>query len=162
MPSYAAESFFRIGSGDIAAAAFAHAWGELGRDPVEAAHYAARCMAHFVEGPRLALPGVAEVSERTPNVDRRDEIRIVGLGDFELQALVVSTREWLSYLGGRLSHLTFELDDVDSKDAVDRSSRSEGLALHHAHGEMRLLGPTGNELLIGGAGAGWSRRGELD
>ncbi len=115
IPSYAAESFFRIGSGDVTAAAFAHAWGELGWDPVDAAHYAARCTAHFVEGPRLPLPSVAEVGNRMPNKVRREEIRIVGLGDFELQALVLTTRSWLSYLGGSIRHVTFGLDDLDSR-----------------------------------------------
>lgn len=115
VPSYAAESFFRIGSGDVTAAAFAHAWGELGWDPVDAAHYAARCTAHFVEGPRLPLPNVAEVGDRMPNTARRGEIRIVGLGDFELQALVLTTRSWLSYLGGIVRHVTFGLNDLDSR-----------------------------------------------
>ncbi len=115
IPSYAAESFFRIGSGDVTAAAFAYAWGELGRDPVDAAHYAARCAAHFVEGPRLPLPSVTEVSGRMPNTARREEIRIVGLGDFELQALVLTTRSWLSYLGGSVRHVTFGLDDLDCR-----------------------------------------------
>lgn len=115
IPSYAAESFFRIGSGDVTAAAFAHAWGELGWDPVDAAHYAARCTAHFLEGPRLPLPNVADLGDRMPNTARRGEIRIVGLGDFELQALVLTTRSWLSYLGGIVRHVTFGLDDLDSR-----------------------------------------------
>ncbi|WP_024879204.1 hypothetical protein [Methylosinus sp. LW3] len=115
VPSYAAESFFRIGSGDVTAAAFAHAWGESGWDPVDAAHYAARCTAHFVEGPRLPLPSAAEVRGRMPNIARREEIRIVGLGDFELHALVLETQSWLSYLGGTVSHVKFGLDDLDSK-----------------------------------------------
>lgn len=115
IPSYAAESFFRIGSGDVTAAAFAHAWGELGWDPVDAADYAARCTAHFVEGPRLPLPRLAEVSNRMPSTIRRGEIRIVGLGDFELQALVLTTRSWLSYLGGVVRHVTLGLDDLDSR-----------------------------------------------
>lgn len=115
IPSYAAESFFRIGSGDVIAAAFAHAWGELGWDPVDAARYAARCTAHFVEGPRLPLPTFAEVSDRMPSTPRRGEIRIVGLGDFELQALVSMTRSWLTYLGGIVRHVTFGLDDPDSR-----------------------------------------------
>lgn len=114
IPSYAAESFFRIGSGDVTAVAFAHAWGELHWDAVEAAHYAARCTAHFVEGPRLPLPSAAEVSSRMPSTARRGEIRIVGLGDFEQQALVLMTSDWLSYLGGTVKHETFGLDDVDS------------------------------------------------
>lgn len=113
IPSYAAESFFRIGSGDVTAAAFAHAWGELAWDPVDAAHYAARCTAHFVEGPRLPLPTVAEVSGRLPSKVRRGEIRIVGLGDFELHALVLPTRSFLSYLGGTVRHAIFGLDDLD-------------------------------------------------
>lgn len=121
IPSFAAESFFRIGSGDVTAAAFAHAWGELRWDPIDAARYAARCTAHFVEGPRLPLPKVSEVKDRVPNVNRRGVIRIVGLGDFELQALVLTTRSWLSYLGGNVQHVSLGVDELDSRvdDGVD-------------------------------------------
>ncbi len=115
IPSYAAESFFRIGSGDVTAAAFAHAWGELGWDPVDAAHYAARCAAYFVEGPRLPLPNVAEVADRMPNQIRPGKIRIVGLGDFEQHVLVLTTEAWLRHLGGTVEHVTFGLDDLDSR-----------------------------------------------
>ncbi|WP_299819164.1 hypothetical protein [uncultured Roseibium sp.] len=119
VPSYAAESFFRIGAGDVTAAAFAHAWGELNLDPVDAAHYAARCTAYFVEGPRLPLPSVAGVSDRKPNTIRRERIRIVGLGDFELDALAHTTQGWLSYLGGDVSYVKFGLEGLASNGQDD-------------------------------------------
>ncbi len=50
-----------------------------------------------------------------PNTAHREKICIVGLGDFELQALVLTTRSWLSYLGGRVIHVTLGLNDLDSR-----------------------------------------------
>jgi hypothetical protein len=120
VPSYAAESFFRIGSGDVIAAAFAHSWGELQMDAVAAADYAARCAAYFVEGPRLPLPTPTELSGRARCQVRKGDIRIVGVGDFELQTLVLTTHSWLSYLGGTVKHTTFEANDWHAvSDTID-------------------------------------------
>lgn len=109
--TYAAESYFRIGSGDVIAAAFAYAWGELRMDPVLAADYAARCAAFFVEGPRLPLPSPASLAHRKTIAERRDPLRIVGIGDFELQHLVRSTEDWLEKLGKSGVFRSLDIDD---------------------------------------------------
>lgn len=111
IPTYAAESYFRIGSGDVIAAAFAHAWAELRMDPVAAADYAARCAAFFVEGPRLPLPPPAGLASRKTIAERRDPLRIVGIGDFELQHLVRSTEDWLEKLGKTGLFRSLDIDD---------------------------------------------------
>lgn len=120
VPTYAAESFFRIGSGDVIAAAFAYAWGELRLAPGEAADYAARCAAYFVEGPRLPLPPPAELVGRMPAPKRKQDLCILGVGDFPLQSLVLPTKGWIEYLGGTVSHTMFDLfDRPRSGDVVD-------------------------------------------
>jgi hypothetical protein len=111
IPSYAAESYFRVGAGDVIAAAFAHAWGELKMSPEEAADYAARCVAYFVEGPRLPLPTPKGVRDRTTTIQRKENLRILGIGDFELQALVRTTESWLEHLGKSAAYRSLDPDD---------------------------------------------------
>jgi hypothetical protein len=48
VPAYFADSIFSIGSGDMFAAAFSHAWAILDLPPVEAADFASRCVAWYV------------------------------------------------------------------------------------------------------------------
>lgn len=99
--SYSAESYFRIGSGDVLAAAFAYAWGEKAMGAVQAADYAARCLAFFVEGPRLPIPDLSHLSIRRTIKARTGHIRILTSGDdIELQSLVLHTKDWITHLGG--------------------------------------------------------------
>jgi hypothetical protein len=102
--SYSAESYFRIGSGDVLAAAFAHAWGEKAMNVRDAADYAARCLSFFVEGPRLPLPAGSALFDRRPSRPRPGHIRILALGDLDLQSLVLHTEAWIEHLGGSVSH----------------------------------------------------------
>ncbi|RYE50399.1 MAG: hypothetical protein EOP21_03925 [Hyphomicrobiales bacterium] len=120
IPTYAAESYFRIGSGDVIAAAFAHAWGELKMDPVAAADYAARCAAFFVEGPRLPLPTPASLDDRKTITQRSEPLRIVGIGDFELQHLVRATENWLQMLGKTGVYRSLDINDelVEAEDMI--------------------------------------------
>lgn len=89
--SYAVESFFKIGSGDVFAAAFAHAWGERGEDLIEAADYAARCLAYFVQGPRLPLPtNAAELPIKSVR-GTAPRVRLLGADGLDLGALLLYT-----------------------------------------------------------------------
>jgi hypothetical protein len=95
VPTYAAESFFKIGSGDVLAAAFAYAWTERSLTIVEAADYAARAVAWFVDGARLPLP--ADDSELP---SRRcgalpAKVRILGPSSLEMGQLLFRTEEWV-------------------------------------------------------------------
>jgi hypothetical protein len=73
----AAESFFKIGSGDVFAAAFAHSRGELHESAINAAEYAARCLAYFVDGHRLPLPDVSVLPTRYFTGNSQKKIRIL-------------------------------------------------------------------------------------
>lgn len=98
--SYAAESFFRIGSGDVFAAAYAYAWGEKKFPPLEAADYAARCVAFFVEGPRLPIPKPSNLIDRSVAVRRDGSIKVLASGGLEIHALLFHALDWIKYLGG--------------------------------------------------------------
>jgi hypothetical protein len=115
--SYSAESYFRIGSGDVLAAAFTHAWGEEGMNLRDAADYAARCLSFFVEGPRLPLPAKSALFDRRPSKPREEHIRILAVGDLDLQSLVLHTQDWIRHLGGSVSHEIFASDER-SRDEV--------------------------------------------
>ncbi|WNJ90918.1 PfkB family carbohydrate kinase [Bosea sp. 685] len=49
VPAYSSGTIFKIGSGDVFSAAFAHFWGEERFDPAEAADLASRAVANYVE-----------------------------------------------------------------------------------------------------------------
>lgn len=98
--SYAAESYFRIGVGDVLAAAFAHAWGELGMDPVEAADFAARSIAYFVEDARLPLLPPSQLSGFRHSRKDGDHLRLLGVGRFEAKSLVMQTEILIRSFGG--------------------------------------------------------------
>jgi hypothetical protein len=66
IPAYRSERVFKIGSGDVFSAAFAHHWGERGLEPSVAADLASRHVAHFVDYHALPLPTPAELGAQTP------------------------------------------------------------------------------------------------
>ncbi len=96
--TYAAESFFRIGAGDIFAAAFAHAWGEKRQGAIDAADYAARCLAYFVDGPRLPLPAESALPTRRFTGKYPDTVRILGHEGLEMGLLLLHTQAWMEQL----------------------------------------------------------------
>ncbi|MGC6400334.1 carbohydrate kinase family protein [Sphingomonas sp. FW199] len=56
VPAFWSDSIFKIGTGDVFSAAFTYAWAHLGRDPVEAAHAASRCVSQYAASRVLPLP----------------------------------------------------------------------------------------------------------
>jgi hypothetical protein len=117
--SYSAESYFRIGSGDVLAAAFAHAWGERAMSARDAADYAARCLSYFVEGPRLPIPAGPALSDRRPSSARPGHVRISAIGDLDLQSLVLHTLAWIEHLGGSASHEIFGNSEQSQGEVTD-------------------------------------------
>jgi hypothetical protein len=113
VPTYAAESFFKIGAGDVFAAAFAHAWMERGLGIFAAADCAARSLAWFIEGARLPLPADSELPHRVcaPPPER---VRIVGTNSLEMGQLLVSTEELLRQ---QSISVAFDLAASDKADA---------------------------------------------
>ncbi|WP_236960205.1 PfkB family carbohydrate kinase [Methylobacterium durans] len=67
IPAYRSERVFKIGSGDVFSAAFAHHWGERGLEPAAAADLASRHVAHFVDYHALPLPAPAELGAQAPS-----------------------------------------------------------------------------------------------
>lgn len=60
IPAYTSEAVFKIGSGDIFSAVFAHVWGELHRDAASAARVASQAVARYVasRGVQVSLDGL--------------------------------------------------------------------------------------------------------
>ena len=65
VPSYKTNNVFTIGSGDVFVAAFALAWGIHGEDPIQAADYASKAAAQYVETSALPIQSF-EAAKRTP------------------------------------------------------------------------------------------------
>ncbi|QND63672.1 hypothetical protein HB777_07010 [Mesorhizobium loti] len=112
IPSYASESYFRIGAGDVIATAFAHAWGELDMEPISAAEYAARSAAYFVEDARLPLIPPALLGMRTLSRDHGQNLRILGFGDYEVRSLVLRTENWIWELQGSIEQVVLDEQDL--------------------------------------------------
>ncbi|MES1200037.1 MAG: PfkB family carbohydrate kinase [Pseudomonadota bacterium] len=67
VPAYQTERVFTIGSGDVFVAAFALAWMVEEIDPREAADYASRAVAKYVETSALPMSSIAEVRSEQRN-----------------------------------------------------------------------------------------------
>jgi len=73
VPAYRASSVFTVGSGDVFVAAFALAWGKENMTPVEAADYASRSVAAYVESETLPIAPISETLAGS-----REPIRLAG------------------------------------------------------------------------------------
>ena len=100
VPTYAAESYFRIGAGDIIAAGFAYAWAEKQLAINEAADFAARCLAYAVEGPRFVLDANGIAAVKPGPSAPPPKLRILGGDTLELQVLSAHTQDLIKDLGG--------------------------------------------------------------
>jgi Nucleoside 2-deoxyribosyltransferase/pfkB family carbohydrate kinase len=68
VPIYRSKRVFKIGSGDIFSAMFAYAWMELGMNPLDAADFSSRYVAHYVETRAPVMPSaVPQLAAWTPN-----------------------------------------------------------------------------------------------
>ena len=56
IPAYRSKKVYKIGSGDIFSAMFAYQWMENGASAIEAADYASRCVAYYVETRQPQMP----------------------------------------------------------------------------------------------------------
>jgi len=62
-PAYKTPRVFKIGSGDVFTAAFAHFWAERKMDAEEAAEAASRSTAHYCHYQHLPLPPISQIGE---------------------------------------------------------------------------------------------------
>lgn len=118
--SYAAESYFRIGVGDVLAAAFTHAWGELGMEPEEAADFAARSVAYFVTDARLPLLSPPQLSGLRYSRNDGDDLRLLGVGRFEAKSLVMQTEILIRDFGGSTAFTYIDWDgEIRAEGPID-------------------------------------------
>lgn len=108
VPTYAAESFFKIGSGDVLAAAFAHFWAEKKLPAREAANLAARCVAFYVDGARLPLPVQTDDLPTAHAGLEPEKIRILNSPGVAMGTLLLHTEAWLRRFGKDVVMAEFE------------------------------------------------------
>ncbi len=105
VPAYISDTWFKIGSGDVFCAAFAHYWGERRLDPVEAADLASRSVAHFNDGHRLPLPAPHALRDLVPQPDATRGGRVFLSGPaatLPQRWLLDQARWWLTGLGSEV------------------------------------------------------------
>lgn len=78
IPAYRTPRVFKIGSGDVFSAAFAHYWGVAGADPVEAADLASRSVAHYVNSSSLPIPPAHQLDQFEPSNGQQAPVLIFG------------------------------------------------------------------------------------
>lgn len=66
VPPFRSETVFKLGSGDIFTAAFAHCWGERKMKADRAADVASKAVSHYVEQPVLPLCPITDLHTRQP------------------------------------------------------------------------------------------------
>lgn len=87
VPAFATDTVFKVGSGDVFSAAFAHYWAEAAVHPVEAALLASRHTADYVESRLIPLKTTpSERPEATGNTQKWVEVAFADGG---------TTAEWL-------------------------------------------------------------------
>lgn len=82
VPPYRSALVFKIGSGDVFSALFAHYWGEQSLDPAAAADLASRGVSVFVEDRALPIPAEDILRHRRPAFSGNDPGRIYLAGPF--------------------------------------------------------------------------------
>lgn len=82
IPAYRSETVFKIGSGDVFSAVFAHYWGETAWGAVEAADAASRSVAHFANGHLLPIGALAELEIGQPVAAAEHANRVYLAGPF--------------------------------------------------------------------------------
>ena len=102
VPAYFAESVFTIGSGDIFVAAFALAWMIAGLDPRDAADYASRAVATYVETRSLPMASLADTrsEQRRPVSLKGGKVYLAGpFRETGQRYLIDDARQRLTALG---------------------------------------------------------------
>ena len=80
VPAYKTKNVFTIGSGDVFVAAFSLAWGINGESPTQAADYASKAVAQYIETSALPIPSFEDVKNtpREPVVLAGGHIYVAG------------------------------------------------------------------------------------
>lgn len=101
VPAYVTQNVFTIGSGDVFVAAFALAWAINGVSPAQAADYASRSTADYVETRMLPIGSMtSEPAARRPVVKAGGHIYLAGpFRELGQRMMVDDAREQLQGLG---------------------------------------------------------------
>jgi hypothetical protein len=105
VPAFLTSTVFKIGSGDVFSAMFAHCWGERGDDPAVAAEFASRAVADYVESRQLPVTSVpsASVREEYRGQDRQPNVYLAGpFFDISQRWLVEECKSSLESLGAQV------------------------------------------------------------
>ena len=115
VPAFRTPRVFKIGSGDVFSAAFAHYWGIEERPALEAAELASRSTAAYCSSRRLPLPSVSELPVFPPaSVDKRIQVCIVGSVDTLANQWLVEESRWcINQLGHQASIYDGTPDGLD-------------------------------------------------
>lgn len=104
VPAFLTPRVFKIGSGDVFSAAFAHYWGIEERPVVEAAELASRSTAAYCSSQSLPIPAEHCLPVFPPaNVDRGKEVCIIGSTDTLANHWLVEESKWCINQLGRLA-----------------------------------------------------------
>ncbi len=101
VPAYAANSIFKIGSGDVFSAIFAQRWGEANDDPIAAADMASRAVSYYVET-RNTQVNLSQLTEALPKSELRPAPKIYLAAPFftlSQRWIVEEARRCLNALG---------------------------------------------------------------
>ena len=82
VPAYEAQRVFKIGSGDVYSAIFAHEWAENKSSPSDAADAASRAVASYVESRSLPIPAGGALKSRKPLRLKKQQTKIYLAGPF--------------------------------------------------------------------------------
>lgn len=102
VPAYKTENVFTVGSGDVFVAAFTLAWAQLQMHPLDAADYASKATAQYVESSSLPIisPSDAASVQRDPVSLAGGEIYLAGpFRELGQRALINEAHHWLRSLG---------------------------------------------------------------
>ena len=115
VPAFRTPRVFKIGSGDVFSAAFAHYWGIEERTALEAAELASRSTAAYCSSRRLPIPTEKALPVFPPaRVDKRIQVCIVGSTDTLPNQWLVEESKWcISQLGRRASTYDAVSDGLD-------------------------------------------------
>ena len=125
VPAYQTPRIFKIGSGDVFSAAFAHYWGVERRSAPEASELASRCTATYCSSKCLPLPRERDLPVFPPAVeDPTLHVCVIGADDTLANQWLVEESRWcLTQLG-----LHADISPISS-DALRNPPNSQALAL---------------------------------
>ena len=102
IPAYKTKRVFTIGSGDVFVTAFALAWAVNGKAPVEAANYASKAVADYVETRTLPIQSFDDAgqTQRDPVILKKSRVYLAGpFRDLGQRLIVNEARKILHNLG---------------------------------------------------------------